>query len=82
MKTVEILQTYGSDVIGMTCLFSYQFPMAVKRFHEANITLAPLCTYPVMLEVAEEINYISPDEAETLREWREDPADWAPDFKE
>lgn len=82
LKTVEILQTYGSDVIGMTCLFSYQFPMAVKRFHEANITLAPLCTYPVMLEVAEEINYISPDEAETLREWREDPADWAPDFKE
>lgn len=56
--------------------------MAIKRFHEADITLVPLCTYSVMLEVAEEKNYISPAETEALREWREDPADWAPDFKE
>lgn len=79
LKTVEILQTFGGDVIGMTCLFNYQFPMAVKRFHEADINLAALCNYSTMIEVAEETNYISSAEAEQLREWREDPADWVPD---
>ncbi|MDE5886146.1 MAG: orotate phosphoribosyltransferase [Muribaculaceae bacterium] len=78
LKTVDILQTYGGEVIGMTCLFNYQFPMAVKRFHEANINLVALCSYPTMLEVAEETCYISPSEAEELREWRKDPADWVP----
>ena len=82
LKTVEILQNYGSEVIGMTCLFNYKFPVAVKRFHEANINLISLCDYSTMLEVAEQTNYISPQEAETLREWRKDPASWMPDFKE
>lgn len=79
LKTVEILQNYGSEVVGMTCLFNYKFPMAVKRFHEANINLISLCDYSTMIEVAEETNYISPSEADTLREWREDPAGWMPD---
>ncbi len=82
LKTVEILQNYGTEVIGMTCLFDYKFPMAVKRFHEANINLVPLCDYSTMIEVAEETKFISPSEAEDLREWREDPAGWMPEFKE
>ena len=82
LKTVELLQNYGTEVIGMTCLFNYKFPMAVKRFHEANITLISLCDYSTMIEVAEDTKYISKSEAETLREWREDPAGWMPSIKE
>ena len=82
LKTVELLQNYGTDVIGMTCLFNYQFPMAVKRFHEANITLISLCDYSTMIEVAEATKFISKNEAETLREWREDPAGWMPNVME
>lgn len=82
LKTVELLQNYGTEVIGMTCLFNYKFPMAVKRFHEANINLVSLCDYSTMIEVAEATKYISKDEAEALREWREDPASWMPSFKE
>lgn len=82
LKTVELLQNYGTEVIGMTCMFNYKFPMAVKRFHEANITLISLCDYSTMIEVAEDTKYISKSEAETLREWREDPAGWMPSIKE
>lgn len=82
LKTVELLQNYGTEVIGMTCLFNYKFPVAVKRFHDANITLVSLCDYSTMIEVAEETKFISRKEAETLMEWREDPAGWMPDFKE
>lgn len=78
LKTVELLQNYGTEVIGMTCLFNYKFPMAVKRFHEANITLVSLCDYSTMIEVAEDTKFISKSEAETLREWRENPAGWMP----
>lgn len=79
LKTVEELRNYGCEVVGMVCLFNYQFPMAVKRFREADVNLVSLCTYSTMLEAAEEINYISPSEAEALREWRKDPADWTPE---
>lgn len=82
LKTVELLQNYGTEVIGMTCLFNYKFPVAVKRFHEANITLISLCDYSTMIEVAEATKYISKSEAETLREWREDPAGWMPSMAE
>ena len=82
LKTVEILQNYGSEVIGMACLFNYKFPVAVKRFQDTNINLISLCDYSTMIEVAEEMDYINPEEAETLREWREDPAGWMPAEKE
>jgi orotate phosphoribosyltransferase len=78
LKAVDVVRTFGCEVIGMTCLFNYQFPMAVKRFHEENVNLVALCNYSTMIEVAEETNYISQDEADELREWREDPANWYP----
>lgn len=78
LKTVDIIRNYGCEVVGMTCLFNYQFPMAVKRFHEADVTLISLCDYSTMIEVAEDTKYISPAEADALREWREDPANWVP----
>lgn len=78
LKAVEEIRNYGCEVTGMVCLFNYQFPMAVKRFRESDVSLVSLCSYSEMLSVAEQTNYISPAEAETLREWREDPANWIP----
>lgn len=82
LKTVEILRNYGTEVVGMACLFNYQFPMAIKRFHEMNIDLVSLCDYTSMLEVAEKTNFVSSSEAAAIREWREDPAAWMPEIKE
>lgn len=82
LKTVEILRNYGTEVVGMACLFNYQFPMAIKRFHEMNVDLVSLCDYTSMLEVAEQTSFVSPSEADAIREWREDPAAWMPEVKE
>lgn len=79
LKAVDAVQMAGCDVVGMTCLFNFQFPEAVKRISDANLSMAPLLTYSEMLEVASEIDYISPAELETLRQWREDPAAWTPE---
>lgn len=79
LKAVEVVRNSGCEVIGMVAIFNYEFPMAVKRFREADIHLESLCSYSTMLEVAEATNYISPSEAKALHEWREDPASWTPE---
>ncbi len=78
VKAAEAVHNAGCDVIGMTCVFSYEFPMAIKRFREANVTLIPLSTYSTMLEVAEETDYIPQSAVSALQEWRKDPGSWVP----
>lgn len=79
LKAMDAVREAGCEVIGISAIFSYEFPMAIKRFREANITVVPLSTYSAMLEVAEEIDYISPADVKTLQQWRKDPASWVPD---
>ena len=79
LRAVETVNNAGCEVIGMAALFNYEFPVALKRFREANINAVSLCNYTSMLEVAEKIRFINADEAETLRDWRKNPGDWVPD---
>lgn len=79
LKAVEAVEMAGCGVEGMVCVFDFEFPEAVKRISDANLTLVPLLRYSEMLEVASEIDYITPAELETLHQWREDPASWVPD---
>ena len=79
LRAVETVSNAGCEVIGMAALFNYEFPVALKRFREANLTVVSLCNYTSMLEVAEKIHFISNSEARTLREWRENPGDWMPE---
>lgn len=78
LKAVDAVRKAGCEVIGMTSIFSYEFPVAFKAFREANVTLVPLSNYSTMIEAASEINYIREQDVETLREWRKDPANWVP----
>lgn len=79
LKAVEAIRMAGCEVLGMCAMFSYEFPVSVKRFRDANVKLITLSNYSAMLEAALETNYIEPAELDTLREWRKDPANWAPD---
>lgn len=78
LKAVEALRTAGCEVVGMVALFTYEFPISVKRFREEDVTLVTLSNYSTMIDVAREIDYIRPGDVETLKEWREDPANWNP----
>ncbi|MCM1319585.1 MAG: orotate phosphoribosyltransferase [Muribaculaceae bacterium] len=78
LKAVEAIRAAGCEVVGMCALFSYQFPVAIKRFRDANVQLITLSNYTAMLEAALDTNYIRPDDVETLKEWRKDPANWTP----
>ncbi len=78
LKAVEAIRNIGCEVAGMTAIFSYEFPISVKRFRDADVRLIPLSNYSAMLEAALETNYIEPAQVETLKEWRKDPAAWTP----
>lgn len=78
LKAVEAIRNAGCEVIGMTAIFTYEFPISIKRFREANINLITISNYSAMIEAALNTDYIRNEEVETLKEWRKDPANWAP----
>ena len=78
LKAVEAIRAAGCEVAGMLAIFNYEFPVSVKRFRDANITLLSLSNYSTMLDTALATDYITADYLKTLQEWREDPANWAP----
>ncbi len=78
LKAVKAIRDAGCEVIGMAALFTYQFPVAIDAFKEAGVELCTLSNYTALLEAALATNYIRPDDLATLREWRKDPAAWAP----
>lgn len=78
LKAVEAIRAAGCEVVGMAAIFTYGFPVSIKRFREAGVTLCTLSNYNSMLEAALETDYIKESDIETLKEWRKDPASWAP----
>lgn len=78
LKAVEAIRNVGCEVIGMTAIFSYEFPLATKRFLDADVKLIPLSNYSVMIETARETHYIREEDVEALQQWRKDPANWIP----
>ncbi len=78
LKAVEAIRAAGCEVVGMAAIFTYGFPIAVKRFKDACVELITLSNYNAMLEAALDTQYIRPDDVETLKEWRKDPANWTP----
>ncbi|MDE6653537.1 MAG: orotate phosphoribosyltransferase [Muribaculaceae bacterium] len=78
LKAVEAVRAAGCNVVGMAAIFTYDFPQAQEAFRQANVNLVTLSNYGAMLESALESKYISDSDVETLRQWRQDPENWAP----
>lgn len=76
LKAVEALRQAGYEVVGMVASFTYGFPVAQKAFEEADVELVTLSDYEHLLEVAQKTGYVKPADVETLRVWRQDPANW------
>ena len=78
LKAVEAIRNAGCEVIGMVAIFSYEFPVATKRFKEANVNLITLSNYSALITAALESGFIHDHDVDTLREWRKDPSMWTP----
>lgn len=76
LAAVEALQNAGLEVVGMVAIFTYGFPKAEENFKNANVSLNILSNYNALIEEAVAENYISEEQIETLKQWREAPDKW------
>lgn len=82
VRAKDAIEMNGCEALGLVAIFSYEFPMAVKRLKDADLQMTSLIKYSDMLNAAVELDYIRPDDLATLQEWRKDPANWAPNVME
>lgn len=78
LAAVDALRKAGADVLGMVAIFTYGFEIARQRFEEAGVKLVTVSDYGALIEEATATGYVGASEAEVLRRWRLDPANWNP----
>ncbi len=76
LKAVEALREAGCEVKGMAAIFTYGFKTANDNFKKAKCKLVTLCDYETLIKQALKSNYISEKNLKSLKEWRENPAEW------
>lgn len=76
LEVVEVLRSAGLEVVGMVSIFTYGFDVADKAFSEAGVRYISLTNYNSLIELAEENGTVTPEQQNTLLNWRRDPANW------
>lgn len=76
IKAANDIREAGGEVLGMLAIFTYGFDVAVQNFEKANIPLTCLSNYHYLLEEALKKDYIQEKEQATLKDWRDNPAEW------
>ncbi len=77
LDAVKALRSVGCDVRGMVAIFSYNLEKANENFKKAKCPLFTLSDYNILVEYAENNNYISDKDLKSLAEWRENPEKWS-----
>ena len=73
LKAAQELRKANANVLGMTAIFTYEFPEAVDRFKENQCELRALLSFSTLMEVAFEDGYITKAEADMLEKWHRNP---------
>jgi orotate phosphoribosyltransferase len=73
---VKAYREKGARVTHCLSIFSYGLDKATTQFGQDACILVPLLTYDVLLEVANESEYINKVQQRLLKEWRADPFKW------
>lgn len=78
LNAVKALKEANATVKGMIAIFSYGFDVAEENFEKEHVHVNVLSNYEHLIEQALETSYLNKEEADTLRKWRQDPANWSP----
>jgi orotate phosphoribosyltransferase len=76
LKAVQSLREAGLDVKGLTAIFTYGFQTALENFDNAECPFVTLTDYPFLIEQALKSNYITENDVNLLKTWRENPSEW------
>ena len=76
LQVCEVLTQAGVEVVGLVSIFNYGFEQAEEAFLRAGISYTSLTTYEILIQEAIENNIVSPDQLNTLLNWRHNPSEW------
>ena len=76
LSAVAALRDAGCEVLGMTAIFTYGFPVAEQKFEQAGVSLDTLSNYDTLIQLAVEQGYIKEEELDFLRRWRKNPSEF------
>ncbi len=76
LKAVEALKEAKCNVKGLVAIFNYGFDEATNNFKKGACPFFSLTTYDSLIKQGLKSNYITENDIETLKAWRENPAEW------
>jgi orotate phosphoribosyltransferase len=76
LNAVQALRDAGCQVMGMVAIFTYGFQLAKENFDKYKCSLYCLSDYDHLIEEALDRGYIGSEDVESLKNWKEDPANW------
>lgn len=76
LQAVEALRENNAEIVGMAAIFSYGFQVAQDNFEQSTTQLYTLSNYETLIKQAVNQKYVQPEDEETLKVWRTNPAQW------
>jgi len=76
LRAVSALREAGCNVMGMIAIFTYGFQKASDNFSASEVTLFTLSDYNTLIDKALSTGFITLNDIDTLKEWRQDPSNW------
>jgi len=76
LSAVEALRKAGYEVKGMAAIFTYGFEKAKENFAAQDCPLITLTDYSYLIDQALKLEYITKNEMDSLKQWRENPETW------
>ena len=75
IDTVNVLREAGADVLGVISIMTYGMKKGIDRMAEAGIEWVSLTNFDEVIAAAAENGYISSDDIDRLRAFRDNPSD-------
>lgn len=76
LVAVDALRQAGAVPIGVLAIFEYGFEKAQKTFQEKDTIFKTLTNYDALVKEAVRTGYITEQDLDTLKKWRENPDGW------
>ncbi|MDP1726798.1 MAG: orotate phosphoribosyltransferase [Bacteroidota bacterium] len=76
LQAIDVLRDYGSQVLGLACIFTYGLERAIRNFEDAQVPFVSLCNYDILIQVALQKGYVNDADMDVLKAWRKNPETW------
>jgi len=76
IEAVEAIRENGNEVVGVLAIFSYNLQKAKINFDKAKCEFSTISNYDILIEEAKKEKYISSEEFDKIKDWKQDPENW------